>query len=89
MCVVIATLRALLCLPGTRGGGSVSSGSQEKQEDQEAEVVGVRTRAQTRAQTSNFKASELHMELQVAFPVNMQCKGCFEVQNITCLNLLI
>ncbi|KAL0044208.1 hypothetical protein WJX82_004293 [Trebouxia sp. C0006] len=38
--------------PGTRGGGSVRSGSHQKQEDKEAEAVSIRTRAQTRAQAS-------------------------------------
>lgn len=52
VCVVIATLRCLLCLQGTRGAGSIRSGSHEKQEDQEAEAVSVRTRAQTRAQAA-------------------------------------
>ena len=52
VCVVIAALRAPLCLQGTRGGGSVRSGSHQKQEDKEAEAVSIRTRAQTRAQAS-------------------------------------
>ncbi len=68
VCIVVATLRALVCLQGTRGAGSISSCSHdhENQEDKEAEAVSVRTRAQTRAQTSKA----VMQQLQVAYSVN-------------------